>query len=183
MIHARPSGHLHFEASPATSPVRSPQPWGGASNRITPVYQYGRQPDLGERPPLVSKAALKCASRPTPATTRLAARPGATIAAARLPFRISIRSRHRWKFRDRPKYAVGSRRIVEPCFQTNNSPGRRKTPCFCRERNALSYLASEEASFYFKDDFKLTPSFTLNLGVRYEWYGVPTENHGKMLAR
>jgi len=31
---------------------------------------------------------------------------------------------------------------------------------------------------FFKDDWKITPSLTLNLGVRYEYYGVGYEGHG-----
>jgi hypothetical protein len=33
---------------------------------------------------------------------------------------------------------------------------------------------------FFKDDWKLTNRLTLNLGVRWEWYGVPYEGHGLM---
>jgi len=35
-----------------------------------------------------------------------------------------------------------------------------------------------EFSLFFKDDWKLHPSFTLNAGVRYEFYGVPYEGQG-----
>jgi hypothetical protein len=35
-----------------------------------------------------------------------------------------------------------------------------------------------EFSLFFKDDWKIHPSFTLNAGVRYEWYGVPYEGQG-----
>jgi hypothetical protein len=36
-----------------------------------------------------------------------------------------------------------------------------------------------EFSLFFKDDFKMRPGLTLNLGVRYEYYGVPYERHGR----
>jgi outer membrane receptor protein involved in Fe transport len=35
-----------------------------------------------------------------------------------------------------------------------------------------------EFSLFFKDDWKMHPSFTLNAGVRYEFYGVPYEGQG-----
>jgi len=34
-------------------------------------------------------------------------------------------------------------------------------------------IMNKEFSFFFKDDWKLTPNLTLNLGVRYEYFGVP----------
>ena len=37
-----------------------------------------------------------------------------------------------------------------------------------------------DTSFYIADDFKLTPSLTLNLGLRYEFYGLPTERNGRI---
>lgn len=35
-----------------------------------------------------------------------------------------------------------------------------------------------ELAFFIQDDMKLRPNFTLNLGVRYDLFGVPTEVHG-----
>src|SRR6267143_3016144 len=39
-----------------------------------------------------------------------------------------------------------------------------------------------EFSLFFKDDWKIHPSFTLNAGIRYEWYGVPYEGQGLTIA-
>jgi hypothetical protein len=35
-----------------------------------------------------------------------------------------------------------------------------------------------EFSGFFKDTWKLRPSLTLNMGIHYEWFGVPYEGHG-----
>ena len=42
-------------------------------------------------------------------------------------------------------------------------------------------VANQELSFFFKDDWKVTKDLTLNLGVRYEYYGVPYVKDGKTL--
>ena len=44
--------------------------------------------------------------------------------------------------------------------------------------NKFSDLRNREIAFFFKDDWKITPDVTLNLGVRYEYYGVPWEDTG-----
>jgi Carboxypeptidase regulatory-like domain/TonB dependent receptor-like, beta-barrel len=62
--------------------------------------------------------------------------------------------------------------------QTFNSPGG-ANPTFLPGQSRYSDLVEREYSGYFKDDFKITPSFTLNLGVRYEWYSVPYNGLGR----
>jgi hypothetical protein len=42
----------------------------------------------------------------------------------------------------------------------------------------LTFAHQNDFSFFFKDDWKVHPSFTLNLGMRYEFYGVPYEDSG-----
>jgi hypothetical protein len=65
--------------------------------------------------------------------------------------------------------------------QTYNSPGG-KNPQFVAGESRYSDLITHEFSGYFKDDFKVTPSLTLNLGLRYEWYGVPYDGVGRAVA-
>lgn len=62
-----------------------------------------------------------------------------------------------------------------------NSPGG-TNPQFIPGESRYSNLLDHEYSGYFKDDWKVTPSFTLNLGLRYEFYGVPVDADGRMQA-
>ena len=70
---------------------------------------------------------------------------------------------------------------VASATQINISPGGRN-PVFLVGQQPYHEWHQNEYSWYFKDDWKVTPSLTLNLGVRYELYQVPTEGQGKMLA-
>jgi hypothetical protein len=70
---------------------------------------------------------------------------------------------------------------VQFANQTNNSPGG-KNPVFLPGETRFREWHQNEFSWYFKDDFKVTPSLTLNLGVRYELYLVPTEGQAKMIT-
>ncbi len=65
--------------------------------------------------------------------------------------------------------------------QVLNSPGG-ANPTFIPGETRYSNLTSHEYSGYFKDDWKVTPHLTLNLGVRYEYYGVPVDRDGRMQA-
>ncbi len=65
--------------------------------------------------------------------------------------------------------------------QTLNSPGGAK-PAFIPGETRFREWHQNEFSGYFKDDFKITPSFTINVGVRYELYSAPREGQGKMIT-
>src|SRR5262249_44057755 len=45
-------------------------------------------------------------------------------------------------------------------------------------KRKISEPHENEFAFFFKDDWKVRPSLTLNLGLRYEYYGVPYEGQG-----
>jgi len=62
--------------------------------------------------------------------------------------------------------------------QQLNSPGGPNPQYIPGEFNQRTWR-QREYSFFFKDDWKITPSVTLNLGVRYEYYSVPFEANGK----
>ncbi len=70
---------------------------------------------------------------------------------------------------------------VTSAQMVNNSPGG-ANPQFLPGETRFREWHQNEYSGYFKDDFKLTPSLTLNLGIRYELYAHPYEGQGKMLA-
>lgn len=69
----------------------------------------------------------------------------------------------------------GSLTTIQQAF---NSPGG-ATPTFLAGEGKQRTWRQREFSLFFKDDYKVTPNLTLNLGVRYEYYGVPWEANGK----
>ncbi len=46
-------------------------------------------------------------------------------------------------------------------------------------KNRLKEFHQNELGAFFKDDWKIRPDLTLNLGVRYDFYGVPWESEGR----
>jgi hypothetical protein len=162
-----------------TSPF--PSALGGASNRITPVYQYG-DTVTWVKGRHSFKGGVEVRFLSDAGFDAFGARPGANIGAGAVPVQnintITGIGGNSGLAQNTLLDLTGSLGFA---FQTNNSPGGANAvflPGQTRYRNWLQ----KEFSGFFKDDFKLTPSLTLNLGVRYEWYGVPTENQGKMLA-
>jgi hypothetical protein len=67
---------------------------------------------------------------------------------------------------------------VSSIQQAFNSPGGRD-PAFLAGEPKQRTWRQREVSLFFQDDYKITPDLTLNLGLRWEWYGVPWEANGK----
>lgn len=65
--------------------------------------------------------------------------------------------------------------------QAFNSPGGRN-PVFAPGEYQRFLWKQREFSLFIKDDFKVKPALTLNLGVRYEYYGAPYDGGGKTAA-
>lgn len=70
---------------------------------------------------------------------------------------------------------AGSLASIQQAF---NSPGG-TNPVFLAGEGKQRTWRQREFGGFFKDDFKLRPNLTLNLGLRYEYYGVPYEANGK----
>ncbi len=70
---------------------------------------------------------------------------------------------------------------VTAALMVNNSPGG-ANPKFLPGETRYREWHANEYSGYFKDDFKITKSLTLNLGIRYELYAHHFEGQGKGLA-
>jgi hypothetical protein len=70
---------------------------------------------------------------------------------------------------------------VEAAQQLNLSPGG-KTPVFLVGQSPFHNFHQNEFDWFFKDDWKITPSLTLNLGIRWELYLPPVEVQGKGAA-
>jgi hypothetical protein len=58
------------------------------------------------------------------------------------------------------------------------SPTDLKWGSYLDHQRKETWAHQNDFSLFFKDDWKVRPSFTLNLGVRYEFYGMPFHHSG-----
>lgn len=70
---------------------------------------------------------------------------------------------------------AGSFAQIDQSFNSPGGPNPQYLPGEPKQRT----WRSREFSGYFKDDYRLKPGVLLNIGVRYEYYGVPFEANGK----
>jgi hypothetical protein len=67
---------------------------------------------------------------------------------------------------------------VDSIIQAFNASGG-TDPKFLVGETKQRTWRQREFNFFIQDDFKLKPNLTLNLGMRYEYYGVPYDAHGR----
>ena len=79
-------------------------------------------------------------------------------------------------------YMAGSVGNIRQFFYINSASDLDWNDASAGELNNIVDIRNKEFSFFFKDDWKVNSSLTLNLGVRYEYYGIPWENGGKTAA-
>ncbi|MBI2149256.1 MAG: hypothetical protein HYU27_01450 [Acidobacteria bacterium] len=77
---------------------------------------------------------------------------------------------------------AGSVANISQAFSLRPDPKNIKWLDYSEYYKKYRDFRQNEFSWFFKDDWKVRPDLTLNLGVRWEWYGVPYENGGMMAA-
>jgi hypothetical protein len=79
-------------------------------------------------------------------------------------------------------YLTGSVSQIRQYFYVNNAKSKAWNDVSKGQDMQEVDLRGRELSFFFKDDWKVSSSLTLNLGVRYEYYGVPWVESGMTAA-
>jgi hypothetical protein len=79
-------------------------------------------------------------------------------------------------------FLSGSMSSAQQVYFLQNSKDLTKWENFKSVPRKIIDTRQNEFAIFFKDDWKLRPSFTLNLGIRYEFYGIPFEGNGLATA-
>jgi len=79
-------------------------------------------------------------------------------------------------------FLSGSANVVQQVYFLQNSKDLTKWEDFLSVPRKIIDTRENEFAVFFKDDWKVRPSFTLNLGMRYEFYGAPFEGNGLATA-
>jgi hypothetical protein len=79
-------------------------------------------------------------------------------------------------------FLAGSVNTAQQVYFLKNSKDLTKWENYKTVDHKYIDVRQNEFDVFFKDDWKVRPSLTLNLGLRYEYYGVPFENHGLATA-
>ena len=79
-------------------------------------------------------------------------------------------------------FLSGSANFVQQVYFLQNSQDLTKWENYQTVDHKYIDVRQNEYAFFFKDDWKFRPSLTLNLGLRYEYYGVPYEQNGLATA-
>jgi len=75
-------------------------------------------------------------------------------------------------------FLAGSVSNAQQLYFIQSPNHQNKWMTYLDRKRKINEPHQNEFSLFFKDDWKLHPSFTLNAGLRYEFYGVPYEGQG-----
>ena len=79
-------------------------------------------------------------------------------------------------------FLSGSINNAQQVYFLQNSKDLTKWENFKTVDRKIIDTRQNEFALFFKDDWKIRPSFTLNAGLRYEFYGIPFEGNGLATA-
>jgi hypothetical protein len=79
-------------------------------------------------------------------------------------------------------FLSGSVNVAQQVYFLQDSKDLTRWENYLSVERKIIDVRQNEVAFFFKDDWKMTPRLTWNLGLRYEYYGVPFENNGLGIA-
>jgi len=79
-------------------------------------------------------------------------------------------------------FLSGSVNVARQVYFLQDSKDITKWENYLTVPRKLIDVRQNSSAFFFKDDWKMTPRLTWNLGLRYEYYGVPFEQKGLGIA-